>query len=904
MTYGTKAKAEVIIEKYKGNYELYKVSNAETKKLAKYPVLFIPGHFGSDSQVRSLSSFMHNEDGLLQFYAVHFDYEAMAFHGGDILTKAAFVNTAIKTIQAQYQQQRPNEDFQITLIGHSYGGMIAKAALLLTNHPQCVVKNILAISAPITRAPLVPDASLEVLFLNVNKAWYTAHYNSTKKVLSTKPTGRSVNADYENPICATKTRVISVSGGETDIHVLPEYSDLFEISPHPRNKTFVAKTSRSFLMDKYQGFKDLAKGTLFGWQGAVTSLIFGRNSSSSPTAELSVDNTLLDMENDAEIVANRTMHGKFSYITPRLWQNDIVRFQEPKHFAFRSAQLEGVGFPIDHYAVAWCFQFLQAIHSGLRVLVANSEAASLEIVEGFGLNNVSRLLSEIEHVKEIGIPALEDFALREAVHFDYIAAGKQDRLFLLKKLHGNRFWLLAVQYYQRHISKIFAAFVGLAIFSVAGDLLGKLCGYQTAGRALPESGIMIHFSLLWHIFHRIMYRNNIHVSPSYLPPSIAIVLVAMALSYVVDQNSNVFMTLFFWLVSMVLAYSLLLIAAFSTRSLIYVVYVAVYSVLKTAGLVSLYQKGSKRFGRFVNKSSLGVQVAVELISHYFFELSLFTAVIFTLVTTRDLIYSPKFVVKPLFSAYMLSVITVAVGRSLFVMLVVFALLNHDKLMYGPRATLVMLAAPIVLLTLPSLEFSTRFLASVHTEMHAVSEAYHIFGPERIQFLIVLGAIFWHLSLLSSGKEDREVKRVDALQRYTRNLFKQALTDSDCVHEDGGKNSMYAKVYVEKDGDYHVGTSYKVIWCNCHEDTSLQCLDDWCEWCKCEKCSGRSVFYKQPGAAMTVSIDLVLCLVLYFIGGCVFYYGGDKLYIVLYCIGAMSAAEVVRSRFERDDFEIK
>ncbi|RYH29266.1 hypothetical protein EON65_09160 [archaeon] len=55
-----------------------------------------------------MSSFMHNEDGLLQFYAVHFDYEAMAFHGGDILTKAAYVNTAIQTIQSQYKQQRPN----------------------------------------------------------------------------------------------------------------------------------------------------------------------------------------------------------------------------------------------------------------------------------------------------------------------------------------------------------------------------------------------------------------------------------------------------------------------------------------------------------------------------------------------------------------------------------------------------------------------------------------------------------------------------------------------------------------------------------------------------------------------------------------------------------------------------
>jgi hypothetical protein len=72
-------------------------------------LLFTSGIPFSDSQARSLASFMHNEDGLLQFYAVHFDYEAMAFHGGDILTKAAYVNTAILAIQQQYKKYRPHE---------------------------------------------------------------------------------------------------------------------------------------------------------------------------------------------------------------------------------------------------------------------------------------------------------------------------------------------------------------------------------------------------------------------------------------------------------------------------------------------------------------------------------------------------------------------------------------------------------------------------------------------------------------------------------------------------------------------------------------------------------------------------------------------------------------------------
>lgn len=46
MTYSTKAKTEVVINSYEGNYKLWKITNHASKKLSPYPVLFIPGHLG------------------------------------------------------------------------------------------------------------------------------------------------------------------------------------------------------------------------------------------------------------------------------------------------------------------------------------------------------------------------------------------------------------------------------------------------------------------------------------------------------------------------------------------------------------------------------------------------------------------------------------------------------------------------------------------------------------------------------------------------------------------------------------------------------------------------------------------------------------------------------------------
>lgn len=154
---------------------------------------------------------------------------------------------------------------------------------------------------------------------------------------------------------------------------------------------------------------------------------------------------------------------------------------------------------------------------------------------------------------------------------------------------------------------------------------------------------------------------------------------------------------------------------------------------------------------------------------------------------------------------------------------------------------------------------------------------------------------------------KEAKEVETLVRWTRPIFHQQLKGSaQCLHEDGGKCSVYQRVYTEADGDYYIGPSYKVIWCDCRRDKSLQHVEDWCEWCRCEKCSGQTLPSRfarandlKPPGSLTINIDIALLLLLYVIVGGTFYYGSDRLHLILYSIGAWSFVAVMRDRYEHE-----
>eukprot|EP00981_Chlorochromonas_danica_P006100 scaffold1287_cov253-Ochromonas_danica.AAC.13 len=393
-----------------------------------------------------------------------------------------------------------------------------------------------------------------------------------------------IKADFHSPICVKDVRIISITGGNVDGHVSPRITDVFDITPRPRNHSMTQPISKVYTLQKFYEVRSLLKDMGSTMIKKVKSLLFWKTSKETLTEEVPANDDVKKM--------NRNVTGKFAFITQQNWEKDILPYHEPLHITLRTSQLNEVGFPVDHFAVVWCYDLLSTVHDGLRVLVRKPKASMAAILDGFSVVNRSDILASIDQTGARGIPQLEAFSIREAIH-----------------------------------------------------------------------------------------------------------------------------------------------EAFQSTSA-----------------------------------------------------------------------------------------------------------NDD------------------------------------------------------------------------GDDGKEVKEVETLVRWTRPLFHQQLKGSaQCLHEDGGKCSIYQRVYTEEDNgkkSYYIGPSYKVIWCDCRgEDKSLKHVEDWCEWCRCEKCSGqplpsRFTHYDgshnlKPPGSLTINVDLALLLLLYVIVGGTFYYGSDRLHLILYSIGAWSFIAVMRDRYEHE-----
>ena len=147
--------------------------------LGDIPALFVPGNAGSGKQVRSLatesfrrhaSSASSSERGgrsggfLIDFYAVDFDEELSAFHGGYLVDHADFVAAALGHVLSGYPSGEGGKKF--LLIGHSMGGVVARLALAVAPAPvpNAICLALVTLASPHADAPAHVHPSLEAAY--------------------------------------------------------------------------------------------------------------------------------------------------------------------------------------------------------------------------------------------------------------------------------------------------------------------------------------------------------------------------------------------------------------------------------------------------------------------------------------------------------------------------------------------------------------------------------------------------------------------------------------------------------------------------------------------------------------------------------------------------------------------
>ncbi|KAF7709869.1 GPI inositol-deacylase [Silurus meridionalis] len=145
-------------------------------KLSGAPVLFLPGNAGSYKQARSLGSVaLRKAEGLdggihLNVFTVDFNEELVALYGGSLIRQTRFLHESIKVILQLYKDH-PDPPSGVVLVGHSMGGVIARALFALPRFNPRLVILILTQASPHLAPVLSLDPFILDFYSSVRRRW-------------------------------------------------------------------------------------------------------------------------------------------------------------------------------------------------------------------------------------------------------------------------------------------------------------------------------------------------------------------------------------------------------------------------------------------------------------------------------------------------------------------------------------------------------------------------------------------------------------------------------------------------------------------------------------------------------------------------------------------------------------
>ncbi|KAJ8410602.1 hypothetical protein AAFF_G00195060 [Aldrovandia affinis] len=147
-------------------------------KLSGAPVLFLPGNAGSHKQARSLGSVaLRKAEDIdnkfhLNVFTIDFNEELVALYGGSLRRQTHFLHECIKAILRLYksQVQAPQS---VVLVGHSMGGVVARALFTLPRFSPQLVSLILTQASPHHAPVLTLDDQLLEFYSAVRRRWHS-----------------------------------------------------------------------------------------------------------------------------------------------------------------------------------------------------------------------------------------------------------------------------------------------------------------------------------------------------------------------------------------------------------------------------------------------------------------------------------------------------------------------------------------------------------------------------------------------------------------------------------------------------------------------------------------------------------------------------------------------------------
>ncbi|OLL24252.1 GPI inositol-deacylase [Neolecta irregularis DAH-3] len=216
---------------------LYREQSIDTSEEPRgIPVLFIPGNAGSYKQVRPLaaeaahqfSKLNKSQPAMLKsgvrnldFFTVDFKEDFSAFHGRTLLDQAEYLNDAITYILLLYHDSRRSEwdvnlpdPSSVIVIGHSMGGLVARALLTMPNYQANTINTIITMSTPHSLPPAPFDWEIQRIYQHINEYWRKSHA-----------------AKWANNNPLWHVTLISIAGGGLDTVVSSDHASVSRLVP-------------------------------------------------------------------------------------------------------------------------------------------------------------------------------------------------------------------------------------------------------------------------------------------------------------------------------------------------------------------------------------------------------------------------------------------------------------------------------------------------------------------------------------------------------------------------------------------------------------------------------------------------------------------------------------------------
>jgi hypothetical protein len=493
---------------------------------------------------------MHNEDAYFQYFAMDFEggsSSLSAVHGSEITSQAYSTNRALHKIRSLYKT-RNNESLHIILVGHSIGGVVARGSLLLPNHPHCVVKVILQLSSPNQRPPYALDATLDSVYQAINSGWDAANLNRTKSrpisecgnsteqqaALPADPRAYLLSTDFQCPRCASSVRVVSISGGAIDWQVRPELSSLQGLLPrteqalrfqrramvaHNRSLTTATKGGNySLLGSAYHATRAVLHCALGPVQCGLRLVgLDGGNSSANSTDKSSIG-TAVSSATVGEDNATTVVAGPYpiTRMDPALDRRfSFGRVHSNRFLSARTSQLQGVGFPVDHAAIVWCFELLQVLSRSMRTLSSLPSDTDINWDEVFPLKHHIEG-SDTSFIPDAAVDSDEGedrdiFALRQ----EWVAAAKvEEQLLFGSGLQGRWLAKASSDFIDGHLLAVAACVL------IVSSLIGVAPYLQVLTGNIPRSS---HWEMLLPAHHlqvRLLSTALFQLGQAILPQSL------------------------------------------------------------------------------------------------------------------------------------------------------------------------------------------------------------------------------------------------------------------------------------------------------------------------------------------------------------------------------------------------